>query len=127
MELFVAAAGISSGLVPRDVWPGIVWGEDEEAEFGKMVLEWAKRFPKVADDPKARASTEQSARWAIELQLLRSTIAREAEAAAKLSYGHEKQAIHDRWLRTYGAELTSVLVRAVKDPALRSPDLGRRL
>lgn len=127
MDMFAAAAGVVSGEVPRDVFPGIIWDESCEDEFGKAVLEWRERFPKVADDPKALASTIQTEIWAIELRLLRETIVREANEAAILSEPHAKHAIHTRWLHRYGAELTHVITRATRDPALRSPNLGKRL
>lgn len=127
MDLFAAAEGVSSGEVPREIWPGIVWGDEAEKLFVDEVMEWTILFPKVALEPKMRKQVEDSARWAIELALLRSTIDREVEAAKRCYDAAEKRTLHTEWLRRYGAEMTATIVRSAKDPALRTPDLGRRL
>ncbi|MFL5900981.1 MAG: hypothetical protein ACJ75S_07255 [Solirubrobacterales bacterium] len=127
MDLFAAAEGISSGEVPREVWPGIIWDEAAEDMFDKIYRDWADHFPAIALEERARAQALQTSCWHVELHLLRSTIAREAAAALELFDAAEKRRMHTEWLLTYGAKLTDAIVRACKDPQLRSPDLGRRL
>lgn len=127
MDLFAADAGISSGPVPRVVWPGVIWNEAAEDEFGAIVLEWKNRFPSTANEPRWLEQTMQSARWSVELGLLQATIRREAAKAAALWEAADKRRLHAEWLRTYGATMTASIVRAVKDPQLRSPNLGRSL
>ncbi len=124
MDLFAAAEGMISGEVPREVYSGVIWDDAAEDEFGKMMTEWAARFPKVAGEPKTRAQVEQTARWQIELRLLQRAIASEVEAALCCADENAKRRLHTVWLRTYGAKLTDTIVRHVKDPALRDMNRG---
>lgn len=126
-DLFGAAAPEASGQVPREVFPGIVWDEKTEADYLKTVRQWAERFPAVAGEPKARAQVEQSTRHMLELELLNMTIDHEVARAEKLFDAADKRRLHTEWLRLYGARITDTIVRRVKDPGLRSPNLGRGL
>lgn len=127
MDLFAAADGIASGPVPREVWPGVIWDEACEDEFGKILLDWRTRFPKTALEERWAKQAEQSARWAVELDLLNRTIDREVQKAKALWEDADKRRLHTEWLRTYGATMTASIVGRVKNPGFRSPDLGRSL
>lgn len=126
-DLFGAAAPEASGEVPREVFPSIVWDEKTEASYLRSIREWAERFPAVALEPKARAQVEQTTRWHLELDLLNMTIEHEVARAKKLFDDVDKRKLHTEWLRSYGARITDTIVRRVKDPTLRSPNLGRGL
>jgi hypothetical protein len=60
MDLFAAAEGISSGEVPREVWPGIIWDEAAEDMFDKIYRDWADHFPAIALEERARAQALQT-------------------------------------------------------------------
>lgn len=127
MDLFAASAGVSSGEVPREPFPGVVWDEAAEDEFGRLYLEWAERFPKTALEESWRNQTIQSCRWAVELRLLNETIDREVKRASALWEAADKRRLHTEWLRTYGADLTASIVGRVKSPGFVSPGMGRAL
>lgn len=98
---------MGSGPVPRTIAPGIVWGEEAEADFSELVMEMAARM--------SRADAEREARWVVELQLCRRFYMTQVGRALRCTTADAKRALYAEWQRLYGNERASRLARYVKN------------
>lgn len=107
---------ISSGVVPRELMPGIVW--DEAAE---------SRFVSLADGILAKANQKvdgwhesalREARWVVESDLHRKFIKACVIDANSCTSVVEKKAVITSWRKRFGDERASRLQRIVRDEKL---------
>ena len=119
----------SSGDVPRELLPGIVWCEKAEAEFVQMATEYlrkANRFGDESEPPaEVRDAALREARWAVEIRLHQRFVKARIQEAGRCVSPSQKRSLVDGWKRQYGDERTSRLVRMVKSENLKATILEK--
>lgn len=116
---FAPAPVVSSGPVPRELVPGVVWDDAAEADFRKAHEELRSRFggkwaaPQFADD------AVREARWAVEIRLHQRFIKARMEEASRVWEPDEKRALVARWRREYGNARADELVGLAKSDHFR--------
>lgn len=97
----------ASGLVPREIVPGIEWGEEAEREYLGILETMKVRMPE--------ATAAQEAKWAVEAALCRRHIRDEVGRANRCGSVSEKKNLYTRWIKLFGEKRAKALARMVKD------------
>lgn len=110
---------LSSGSVPREVFRGIVWTQDHEAEFDALVREAFSRFPGLANVDWYREKVRQSTVWSIEIRMIQKVVADRVRVGMRCMGAEEKGAFIRETKEMYGDVLFSDVQKALVDYGLR--------
>jgi hypothetical protein len=97
----------ASGLVPREIVPGIEWDEAAERDYLAKLEVLKLRMPE--------ATAAQEAKWAVEGALCRRHISDEVGRANRCRSDTEKKNLYTRWIKLFGEKRAKALARMVKD------------
>lgn len=114
---------ISSGNVPRELMPGVVWCEKAEAEFAEVFAGLMRKYESASKAAFAHEAPEEcatrEARWVVEIKLHQRFIkARVQDAMRCVSPDAKRQLVAD-WKRQFGVERTDRLIAIVKSDKLK--------
>lgn len=108
---------ISSGLVPRELFPGIVWDDNAESRFVECATVLLRKANQKIDG--WEASSLREARWMVETDLHRRFIKARVIEADSCSSDNAKKLLVRRWKEMYGVERSDRLVRIVRHGELK--------
>lgn len=113
---------ISSGIVPRELAPGVIWDEYAEKEFrekAESLLSRKKTFVNIAYKDDVEQTAIREAVWAIEIRLHQIFIKKRIEEADRCFQPVEKRKLVERWSGLYGKPRTDSLLRMVRNNEFR--------
>ncbi len=120
---------LSSGDVPRELMPGIVWCEKAEAEFVQMATVYMSRANRFGDESDLPAEVLEAAvreaRWAVEIRLHQRFVKARVLEAVHCVSPQQKRCLVDDWKRQFGDERASRLVSMVKSEKLKNTILEK--
>ena len=100
----------SSGDVPRELTPGVVWDRHAEKRFVQAVSEWRRgRIPLTDED------AEREARWGIEASLYRRFWCRVMSEAKACRTDQEKREAYRRWVEKFGKQRADEIAAKARD------------
>ena len=107
-----------SGAVPRNPFPGIVWGDAEEARFVRAVHAAIEDYPVLATDAPALAQVRQSACWSVELSILQRALLDKANEGLRL-VSEDRGTFVNGLRATHGDAFADSVIRLARSPDLR--------
>lgn len=107
---------ISSGQVPRELIPGIVWDDAAESRFVLFAEQILAKANQKIDG--WRESCLREALWAVETDLHRKFIKARVMEANRCTSNQDKRAVIANWRSKFGDERASRLQRIVRDEKL---------
>lgn len=107
---------ISSGVVPRELIPGIVWDAAAESRFVSLAEAILAKANQKVDG--WHESSLREALWAVESDLHRKFIKARVLEANRCTRNEEKRAVIANWRGLFGDERASRLQRIVRDEKL---------
>lgn len=110
---------IPSGVVPRELVPGVVWDEVAEALYQEKVEALRPRF--VNED-----QVQTEARWQVELVLHRRFLAEQMRAASNCFTAADKRRLYAWWQQRFGNERAQTLANYAKSDSLRKASVAWR-
>lgn len=116
---FAPAPVVSSGPVPREIAPGVVWDEAAEAEFREAHASLRRSFDGKWMLPQFAPDVMREAIWAVEIRLHQRFVKARMQEANKVYDPAEKRALVARWLRDYGQARVDELTGLAKNAQFR--------
>lgn len=114
---------ISSGPVPRELMPGVVWCEKAEAEFAEVFSGLMRKYQSASNAAFAHENPEdcatREARWVVEIKLHQRFMKARVQDAMRCVSPDAKRRLVADWKREYGVERTDRLIAIVKSDKLK--------
>lgn len=115
---------ITSGTVPRELAPGVIWDQAAEKDFVEKynaLMTRKKPFSNVAitSDFDVEKTAIQEAVWSVEIRLHQIFIKRRIMEADTCRAPFEKKRLVEKWSGLYGKRVTERLLRMVRNHDFR--------
>lgn len=107
---------ICSGVVPRELVPGVVWDESAESRFVSLAEAILSKANQKIDG--WHETSLREARWAVEADLHRKFVKARVIEANRCTSNIQKKAVIADWRKKFGDERASRLQRIVRDVKL---------